>query len=59
MRSRLSRWIPSLVSARCVGKGVNSLGDAVKGYLRKSHILFAMKEYTKAMQAVQEVSVLD
>ena len=28
----------------------------VKGYLRKSHILFGMKEYTKAMQAVQEVS---
>jgi hypothetical protein len=27
----------------------------VKGYLRKSYVLFAMKDYTKAMQAVQEV----
>ncbi|KAF8529244.1 activator of Hsp70 and Hsp90 chaperone [Hysterangium stoloniferum] len=31
----------------------------VKGYLRKSHVLFAMKEYTKAMQAVQEAQDAD
>jgi len=29
----------------------------VKGYIRKSHVLFVMKEYTKALQAAQEVGI--
>lgn len=28
---------------------------AVKGYIRKSHVLFAMKEYGKALQAIELV----
>lgn len=27
----------------------------VKGYIRKSHVLFAMKEYTKALSAIEQV----
>lgn len=27
----------------------------VKAYIRKSNVLFAMREYTKAMEAAQEV----
>ncbi|KIJ37485.1 hypothetical protein M422DRAFT_61015 [Sphaerobolus stellatus SS14] len=33
--------------------------NAVKGYIRKSHVLFAMKEYTKALQAAQEAQDVD
>lgn len=29
--------------------------DFVKGYIRKSHVLFAMKEYGKAMSAIEQV----
>ncbi|KAF8607480.1 hypothetical protein BDV93DRAFT_269181 [Ceratobasidium sp. AG-I] len=31
----------------------------VKAYIRKSNILFAMREYTKAMEAAQEASNVD
>lgn len=30
----------------------------VKGYIRKSHVLFAMKEYGKSLQAIELVRLL-
>ena len=29
--------------------------DFVKGYIRKSHVLFAMKEYSKSISAIEQV----
>lgn len=31
----------------------------VKGYIRKSNVLFSMKEYTKALEAIQRASDVD
>ena len=30
------------------------MGETVKAYIRKSNILFAMRDYTKAIEAIQE-----
>lgn len=31
----------------------------VKAYIRKSHVLYAMRDYTKAIEAVQEATAVD
>ena len=32
------------------------MGETVKAYIRKSNILFAMRDYTKAIEAIQEAN---
>ncbi|CEQ40840.1 SPOSA6832_02500 [Sporobolomyces salmonicolor] len=40
---------------RDADKAIEVQPDFVKGYIRKSHVLFAMKEYSKALAAIEEV----
>ncbi|KAK4701811.1 stress-induced-phosphoprotein 1, partial [Phenoliferia sp. Uapishka_3] len=40
-------------------KAIEVQPDFVKGYIRKSHVLFAMKEYGKAMSAIEEAAEKD
>src|ERR1700722_1071376 len=59
---KLSKWIPSSVRLffgffRFWIK-VNP-GCLVKGYIRKSLVLFAMRDYTKAIEAIQEAEEHD
>lgn len=37
----------------------NCLCNAVKGYIRKSLVLFAMRDYTQAIEAIQEAAEHD
>lgn len=46
--------VPSFPVSACT----DLLASTVKGYIRKSHVLFAMKEYGKAMTAIEQVTLL-
>ncbi|KDE03759.1 hypothetical protein MVLG_05763 [Microbotryum lychnidis-dioicae p1A1 Lamole] len=40
-------------------KAIEVQPDFVKGYIRKSHVLFAMKEYSKALAAIEQADAKD
>ncbi|GAA5974076.1 hypothetical protein JCM21900_003383 [Sporobolomyces salmonicolor] len=44
---------------RDADKAIEVQPDFVKGYIRKSHVLFAMKEYSKALAAIEEAAEKD
>ena len=56
---RRLRSIPNSVSylITVIINGIYDLwGETVKAYIRKSNILFAMRDYTKAIEAIQEAN---